>query len=78
MAKDAKNPETGTAAETAGKSDAESVYKAAEFAGNAAHLFGNRANADLVTAAFKVAERQEATLSEARGIVEEFMKREVR
>ena len=78
MAREAKAPDSGNAAETAAKSGTESVYEVTEFAGNAAHLFGERANADLVTAAFKVAGRQEATLSEAKDIVEKFMKREVR
>ena len=78
MAKETKVPDMGNVAETTVKGGAEAVYTIAEFAGNAARLFGERANADLVTAAFKVAGRQEATLSEAKVIVEEFMKREVR
>ena len=78
MAKETKAPDAGNAAETAAQGGAEATYMAAEFAKNAAHLFGPRANADLVTAAFKVAGRQNATLSEAKTIVEEFMNREVK
>lgn len=78
MAKEAKAPDTGHMAASGAKSVAESVYTVEEFASNAAHLFGERATADLVTAAFKVAERQDAALSEAKGIVEQFMNKEVR
>ena len=57
---------------------AEAAYTVGEFAANAGKLFGKRANADLVTAAFKVGGRQTATLSEAKDIVGKFMNREVK
>lgn len=84
----AKKPETAveTAPENtkhelpveAAQKPAEAVYMAAEFAQNAARLFGDRATADIVTAAFKVAGRRNATLTEARCLVEQFMNKEVR
>lgn len=58
--------------------DAEAEYTAAEFAENAERLFGKRATADLVTAAFRVENKETATLSEAKGIVARFMSKEVR
>ena len=57
---------------------AEAAYTVGEFAANAEKLFGKRANADLVAAAFKLERKQTATLSEAKGIVEKFMNREVK
>ena len=69
-------PETDVPA--AALKTAEPEYTVAEFAGNAARLFGQKANADLVNAAFKVAGKESATLSEAKEIVRKFMNREVR
>lgn len=67
-------PET---AEAVAPDVAEAAYKVAEFAANAEKLFGKRANADLVNAAFKLAGRRTATLSEAKVIVEKFINKEV-
>lgn len=53
----------------------ESVYKAEELAENAKNLFGLRT--ECVAAALKVAGIKECTVSEAKGIVETFMKKEV-
>ena len=84
----AKKPETAveTAPENtkhelpveAAQKPAEAVYMAAEFAQNAARLFGHRATADIVTAAFRVNGKETATLTEARRLVEQFMSKEVR
>lgn len=60
------------------RKDAEAEYTAAEFAGNAERLFGKRATADLVTAAFRVERKETATLSEAKDIVARFMDKEVK
>lgn len=82
MAKKTDTPE-GTVPETV-KTEAvpqtpvEAVYTAAEFARNAARLFGDRATADIVTAAFRVNGKETATLTEARRLVEQFMSKEVR
>lgn len=54
---------------------AESVYTAEELAENAGNLFGVRT--ECVAAALKVAGIKECTVSEAKGIVEAFMKKEV-
>lgn len=80
MAKEVKKPETeaGGATATAAKEPAEAVYAAVEFAGNAARLFGEKATADLVIAAFRLEGKENATLSEAKGIVEKFMNKEVK
>ena len=56
----------------------ESVYSVGEFAENAKKNFGEKANADLVRAAFMVEGKAEATLSEAKDIVRKFMSREVK
>ena len=56
----------------------ESVYSVREFAENAKKNFGEKANADLVRAAFMVEGKAEATLSEAKGIVSKFMSKEVK
>ena len=77
MAKDGKK--TGAEVDGASMSAAaEAVYTAAEFAANAARLFGEKASADIVTAAFHMIGRESATVSEAKNIVEKFMSREVR
>ena len=60
------------------RKDAEAEYTATEFAGNAERLFGKRATADLVTAAFRVERKETATLSEAKDIVARFMDKEVK
>ena len=56
----------------------EAVYEVGEFARNAERLFGKKANADLVVAAFMVANQIKATLSEATDIVSKFMSKEVK
>lgn len=56
----------------------ESVYSVGEFAENAKKTFGDKANADLVRAAFMVESKAKATLSEAKGIVSKFMSKEVK
>ena len=67
-----------TRKETQKPAEAETAYTAAEFAQNAARLFGTRATADIVTAAFRVDGKETATLSEAKKMVEQFMNKEVR
>ena len=59
------------------KSPEEPEYTVAEFAANAARLFGRKANADIVNAAFMVVGHSKATLAEARELVAGFMKQEV-
>lgn len=54
----------------------ESVYTAEELAENAGNLFGVRA--ECVAAALKVAGIKECTVSKTKGIVEAFMKKEVK
>lgn len=56
----------------------ETVYPVDEFARCAKKIFGEKANADLVNAAFMVAGKTSATLSEAKGIVSKFMGKEVK
>ena len=53
----------------------ESVYPVSELAANAKKVFGVRQ--ECVEAALKAAEKTECTVTEAKGIVEKFMKREV-
>lgn len=53
----------------------ESVYTAGEFAANARKIFGTRA--ECVVAALKAAGKSECTISEAKEIVQKFLKREV-
>lgn len=55
----------------------EATYSVGEFAANAARLFGEKANSDIVRAAFKVEGKTEATLSAAKDIVKKFMSKEV-
>ena len=55
----------------------EATYSVAEFAANAEKIFGEKANSDIVRAAFVVEGKTEATLSEAKGIVKRFMSKEV-
>lgn len=53
-------------------------YSVGEFAVNAKKHFGEKANADLVYAAFMVGNKTSATLSEAKDIVSKFMSKEVK
>ncbi|MBQ6207253.1 MAG: hypothetical protein IJK52_09245 [Oscillospiraceae bacterium] len=78
MAEKLKKTEAAESVTPAAPETAEAAYTVGEFAANAGKLFGKRANADLVTAAFKVGGRQTATLSEAKDIVGKFMNREVK
>jgi hypothetical protein len=54
----------------------ESVYAVSELAANAKKIFGERP--ECVTAALRFAGKATCTVSEAKKIVEEFMKREVK
>lgn len=54
----------------------ESVYSAGELAANAKKVFGTRQ--ECVAAALKAAGKTECTVTEAKMIVEKFLKREVR
>lgn len=54
----------------------ESKYTAAEFAQNARELFKTRP--ECVVAALRAAKKETCTLSEAKEIVEKFLKREVK
>ncbi len=58
------------------KSAKEPVYSAGEFAANAGKIFGTRQ--ECAAAALKAAGKSEYTVSEAKEIVEKFMKREVK
>ena len=80
MAKDGKKTgaEVDGASVSTAKDSAEAAYTVGEFAANAARLFGEKASADIVTAAFHMIGRESATVSEAKNIVEKFMSREVR
>lgn len=54
----------------------ESVYPASELAANAKKVFGTRQ--ECVAAALKAAGKTECTVTEAKGIVGKFLKREVK
>ena len=54
----------------------EPVYSAGELAANARKIFGTRQ--ECVAAALKAVGKSECTVSEAKGIVEKFLKREVK
>lgn len=54
----------------------ESVYTLQEFAQNSKELFG--VQKECVIAAFRVANKQEATPSEAKEMVEKFMRKEIK
>ena len=58
------------------KSAQESVYSAGELAANAKKIFGTRQ--ECVEAALRSAGKTECTVSEARKIVENFLKKEVK
>lgn len=53
-----------------------SAYPAEELASNAMKIFGTRQ--ECVAAALRAAGKAECTISEAKGIVEKFLKREVK
>ena len=56
----------------------DATYSVEEFADSARKNFGEKANADLVRAAFMVEGKTKATLSEAKTIVRKFMSKEVK
>lgn len=58
------------------KASQESVYSASELAANAKKVFGTRQ--ECVAAALKAAGKTECTVTEAKEIVGEFLKREVK
>ncbi len=58
------------------KASQESVYPASELAANAKKVFGTRQ--ECVAAALKAAGKAECTVTEAKEIVEKFLKREVK
>ncbi len=58
------------------KTAKEPIYSAGEFAVNARKIFGSRQ--ECVVAALKAAGKSECTVSEAKQIVEKFLKREVK
>ncbi len=58
------------------KAAKEPAYPAGEFVANAREIFGTRQ--ECVAAALKTAGKPEYTLPEAKGIVEKFLKREVK
>lgn len=73
--KDVKAAETAESkAEVA--QDQKSIYSAGEFALNARKIFGTRQ--ECVVAALKAAGKSECTISEAKEIVDKFLKREVK
>lgn len=82
MAKETTVKETATAekqtepAEPKKVVQQESTYKVKELADNAAKLFSTRP--ECVTAALKAENRETFTVSEAKGIVEKFLKKEVK
>ena len=82
--KDAKAVETaenkaevvqGQASRKEQKAPKEPVYSVSELAANAKKVFGTRK--ECVLAALRSARKSECTVSEAKGIVEKFLKREV-
>ena len=70
---DATQEQTPKKVQKAGK---EPVYSPGEFAKNAQNLFGTRQ--ECVAAALKTAGKSEYTVSEAKEIVQKFLKREVK
>lgn len=75
MAKDTKNLDTLEA--LAVPIPEEPEYTVTEFAANARHLFGSKANTDIVYAAFLMAGISKTTLSTAKELVAGFMQKEV-
>ena len=59
------------------KKVAEPTYTVDEFK-NAPHSLGEKVTTDLVIAAFSVAKKREATVEEAKKILQDFMKKEVK
>lgn len=81
MAKETKGAtpaevEQEKAPKAAQKPAQESVYSAGELAANARKIFGTRQ--ECVEAALRSADKTECTVSEAKKIVEKFLKKEVK
>ncbi|MBS4932915.1 MAG: hypothetical protein KH020_16710 [Clostridiales bacterium] len=71
-----KRAETKSQSRRVATQTQESVYTLQEFAQNSKKLFG--VQKECVMAAFKVANKKEATPSEAKEIVEKFMRKEIK
>ncbi len=79
MAKETKNVETIETAQNrspSAKVPKESVYKVEELAANAKTVFGTRP--ECVTAALREGGREVYTVSEAKTVVQKFLKKEVK
>ena len=63
---------------TGAEKEPEATYTADEFAKAAAKVFSKAYSPDIVRAAFAMAGKKEATKAEAKKIVEEFAKKEVK
>lgn len=73
---DSKISETKSETKNVISKQAESIYTIDELSTNAKHLFG--VQAECVIAALKVADIKECTVSKAKEVVENFMRREVK
>lgn len=77
MAEKVTKPEAAAKTDATANINAEAVYTVDEFARNATKL-AEKANADIVYAAFMVEKKKKATLSEAKDIVSKFLNKEVK
>lgn len=57
--------------------EAEPVYSVDEFAQESRKIFGNNIGSECVVAAFRLSGKTEATVDEAKSLVNTFMKKEV-
>lgn len=64
--------------QTSKKKSSESVYTVQELVNNAEAVFGARTKKECVAAAFRFAGKTQATREEAKRIVENFLKKEVK
>lgn len=71
-----KQAEAGQEPKNAPKAEKESAYPVSELAANAKKIFGTRQ--ECVSAALRAAGKAECTVSEAKEIVEKFLKKEVK
>ena len=78
MAEKLKKPDAPETENATAPKVTEPEYSVEEFAANAVNLFGAKANADIVVAAFRMVGKRTATLSEAKDIVGKFIGREVK
>lgn len=77
MSKETKSNETAeTAQKVTAPAKAESAYKVRELAANAKKVFDTRP--ECVTAALKEGGKEQYTVSEAKTLVEKFLKKEVK